>query len=105
LFVIVLSGLSIGIGVGSGAGLLVLALGAAFVTRRIKHRRARMLKQNRGHLLQQLVSQKADIAEKMIIPLIELEKPQIIATKLASLAEVDMVLSTRAFYPTSMSSQ
>ncbi|KXG32614.2 hypothetical protein SORBI_3003G175100 [Sorghum bicolor] len=72
-------GLSIGLGVGSGAGLLVLVLGAVFVTRRIKHRRARMLKQkffkqNRGHLLQQLVSQKADIAEKMIIPLIELEK-------------------------------
>jgi hypothetical protein len=34
----------------------------------------KFFKQNRGHLLQQLVSQKADIAEKMIIPLIELEK-------------------------------
>lgn len=30
--------------------------------------------QNRGQLLQQLVSQRADIAEKMIIPLAELEK-------------------------------
>ncbi|RCV25661.1 hypothetical protein SETIT_5G183200v2 [Setaria italica] len=72
-------GLSIGLGVGSGAGLLVLVLGAAFMTRRIKHQRARMLKQkffkqNRGHLLKQLVSQNADIAERMIIPLVELEK-------------------------------
>jgi len=73
------SGLSIGLGVGSGAGLLVLALGSAFVVRGIKNRRARMLKrkffkQNRGHLLQQLVSQNTDIAERMIIPLVELEK-------------------------------
>uniref|UniRef100_J3N047 Protein kinase domain-containing protein n=1 Tax=Oryza brachyantha TaxID=4533 RepID=J3N047_ORYBR len=72
-------GLSVGIGVGSGAGLLVMALGATFLTRKIKSRRARILrqkffKQNRGHLLQQLVSQKADIAERMIIPLAELEK-------------------------------
>ncbi|CAL4900572.1 unnamed protein product [Urochloa decumbens] len=73
-------GLSIGLGVGSGAGLLIIALGAAFLTRKIKaHRRARMLKQkffkqNRGHLLKQLVSQNADIAERMIIPLAELEK-------------------------------
>ncbi|XP_047051771.1 wall-associated receptor kinase 3-like [Lolium rigidum] len=72
-------GLSIGIGIGSGAGLLLLVLGAIFVTRKIKHQRAKMLKQkffkqNRGHLLEQLVSQKADIAERMIIPLVELEK-------------------------------
>lgn len=69
----------IGIGIGSGAALLLLVLGAVFVTRKQKHRRARALKhkffrQNRGHLLQQLVSQKADIAERMIIPLVELEK-------------------------------
>ena len=73
------SGLSVGLGVGSGAGLLVLVLGSAFVARGIKNRRARMLKQkffkqNRGHLLQQLVSQNTDIAERMIIPLVELEK-------------------------------
>ena len=73
------SGLSVGLGVGSGAGLLVVALGAAFGARRIKHQRERKLKQkffkkNRGHLLQQLVSQNADIAERMIIPLVELEK-------------------------------
>ncbi|RLN23206.1 wall-associated receptor kinase 2-like [Panicum miliaceum] len=72
-------GLSVGLGVGSGAGLLVLVLGVVFVTRRIKHQRARMLKQkffkqNRGHLLQQLVSQNVDIAQRMIIPLVELEK-------------------------------
>uniref|UniRef100_A0ACD5YWM6 Uncharacterized protein n=1 Tax=Avena sativa TaxID=4498 RepID=A0ACD5YWM6_AVESA len=72
-------GISIGIGIGSGAGLLLLVLGAAFVTRQLKHQRRRMLrqkffKQNRGNLLQQLVSQKADIAERMIIPLVELEK-------------------------------
>lgn len=72
-------GLSIGLGLGSGAGLLVLVLGAAFASLRIKHRRARLLKQkffkqNRGHLLQQLVCQNTDIAERMIIPLVELEK-------------------------------
>ncbi|CAD6237992.1 unnamed protein product [Miscanthus lutarioriparius] len=72
-------GLSVGLGVGSGAGLLVLALGSAFVARGIKNRRARMLKQkffkqNRGHMLQQLVFQNKDIAERMTIPLVELEK-------------------------------
>ncbi|KAF8656294.1 hypothetical protein HU200_060769 [Digitaria exilis] len=72
-------GLSVGLGVGSGAGLLFLVLGVAFLTRKCKHRKARSLrqkffKQNRGYLLQQLVSQKADIAERMIIPLAELEK-------------------------------
>lgn len=34
----------------------------------------KFFKQNRGHLLQQLVSQNTDIAERMIIPLVELEK-------------------------------
>uniref|UniRef100_A0A0E0EUY6 Protein kinase domain-containing protein n=1 Tax=Oryza meridionalis TaxID=40149 RepID=A0A0E0EUY6_9ORYZ len=72
-------GLTIGVGIGSGAGLFILALGAVLLTRKVKQRRARMLrqkffKQNRGHLLQQLVSQKADIAERMLIPLAELEK-------------------------------
>uniref|UniRef100_A0A453MXQ8 Protein kinase domain-containing protein n=2 Tax=Aegilops tauschii TaxID=37682 RepID=A0A453MXQ8_AEGTS len=73
------TGLSVGIGVGSGAALLIMVLGAILVTRKMKQRRAKMLKkkffkQNRGHLLQQLVSQKADIAERMIIPLVELQK-------------------------------
>ncbi|GJN37698.1 hypothetical protein PR202_gb26679 [Eleusine coracana subsp. coracana] len=72
-------GLSIGLGIGSGAGLLLLTIGATFFTRRIKHRRDRFVrqqffKQNRGHLLQQLVSQNADIAERMIIPLAELDR-------------------------------
>ncbi|XP_047047688.1 wall-associated receptor kinase 2-like [Lolium rigidum] len=72
-------GLSAGIGIGSGAGLLLLVLGAIFAIRKLKHHRAKVLKhkffrENRGHLLQQLVSQKADIAERMIIPLVELEK-------------------------------
>ncbi|VAI35996.1 unnamed protein product [Triticum turgidum subsp. durum] len=72
-------GLSIGIGIGSGAALLFLVLGAIFVTRKLKRQRAKLskqkfFKQNRGHLLEQLVSQKADIAERMIIPLVELEK-------------------------------
>nr|CAB3446489.1 unnamed protein product [Digitaria exilis] len=72
-------GLSVGLGIGSGAGLLFLVLGVAFLTRKCKHHKARSLrqkffKQNRGYLLQQLVSQKADIAERMIIPLVELEK-------------------------------
>uniref|UniRef100_A0A0D9XGT4 EGF-like domain-containing protein n=1 Tax=Leersia perrieri TaxID=77586 RepID=A0A0D9XGT4_9ORYZ len=67
-------GLSVGIGVGSGAGLLVMALCAVFLTRHIKKRRAKMLrhkffKQNRGHLLQQLASQNAEIAERMVINL------------------------------------
>ncbi len=73
------TGSIIGIGVGSGTGLLVMALCAAFLTRNIKNRRERILRQkffkhNRGHLLEQLVSQNADIAERMIIPLAELEK-------------------------------
>jgi serine/threonine protein kinase len=73
------TGLGIAIGVGSGAGLLVLVVGTALLTRKAKNQRAKMLKQkffkqNRGHLLQQLISQKADIAERMIIPLAELEK-------------------------------
>ncbi|CAM0906624.1 unnamed protein product [Alopecurus aequalis] len=72
-------GISIGIGTGCGAGLLLLVLGAYFVAQKLKHRRTKMLrqkffKQNRGHLLQQLVSQKADIAERMIISMEELEK-------------------------------
>ncbi|XP_006649150.1 wall-associated receptor kinase 2-like [Oryza brachyantha] len=72
-------GLTIGIGVGSGAGLLAMVFGVVFLTRKITNRRViklrqKFFKQNRGHLLQQLVSQKADIAERMIIPLAELEK-------------------------------
>ncbi|XBH60221.1 hypothetical protein VPH35_114848 [Triticum aestivum] len=72
-------GISIIIGVASGAGLILLVLIAYFISYKFKHQRAQMLKrkffeQNRGQLLQQLISQKADIAERMIITLEELEK-------------------------------
>uniref|UniRef100_I1PIE8 Protein kinase domain-containing protein n=1 Tax=Oryza glaberrima TaxID=4538 RepID=I1PIE8_ORYGL len=72
-------GLSIGIGVGSATGFICIVLIAMFLTRRIKHRRKIKLRQkffilNRGQLLKQLVSQRADIAERMIITLDELEK-------------------------------
>ncbi|CAL4918032.1 unnamed protein product [Urochloa decumbens] len=73
------TGFSAAIGLGSGAGLILLVLVGIFVARKIKHRRARKLKQmfftqNRGQLLHQLVSQSADIAERMIITLDELAK-------------------------------
>ncbi|XP_044392243.1 wall-associated receptor kinase 3-like [Triticum aestivum] len=71
--------LSIGIGVGSGAAVVLFILLAFFLGQKLKHRRKQMMKrkffdQNRGRLLQQLVSQRADIAERMIITLEELEK-------------------------------
>ncbi|XP_044411078.1 wall-associated receptor kinase 3 isoform X1 [Triticum aestivum] len=74
-----LKGLSITMGVASGAGLILVVLIAYFISYKFKHQRAQMLKRkyfekNRGQLLQQLVSQRADIAEKMIITLEELEK-------------------------------
>ncbi|XBH95923.1 hypothetical protein VPH35_086412 [Triticum aestivum] len=67
------------IGVASGAGFVLLIFIGLFISKKLKHKRAQMLKrkffeQNRGQLLQQLVSQRADIAERMIIPLEELEK-------------------------------
>jgi serine/threonine protein kinase len=60
-------------------GIIVLILIVLYTVRRFKHQRARKHKrkffeQNRGQLLQQLVSQRADIAERMIITLEELEK-------------------------------
>ncbi|KAJ1288955.1 hypothetical protein BS78_02G128400 [Paspalum vaginatum] len=72
-------GLSIGIGVGSGVGVMLLVLIVIFITRKHKQLKTKRLKQkffkqNRGQLLQQLVAQRADIAERMIIPLEELEK-------------------------------
>ncbi|CAD6254360.1 unnamed protein product [Miscanthus lutarioriparius] len=45
-----------------------------FKQRKIKVQKQKYFKQNRGQLLQQLLSQKADIAERMIIPLDELTK-------------------------------
>ncbi|XP_044414583.1 wall-associated receptor kinase 5-like [Triticum aestivum] len=71
--------ISIILGVASGAGLILLVLFAYVIFDKVKHQRTQKLKrkffeQNRGQLLQQLVSQRADIAEKMIITLEELEK-------------------------------
>ncbi|XP_048567226.1 wall-associated receptor kinase 5-like [Triticum urartu] len=72
-------GIYLSIGVAVGTGIIVFLLVGSFTHKRFKHRRAQMLKQkffekNRGQLLQQLVSQRADIAERMIITLDELEK-------------------------------
>ncbi|CAM0913354.1 unnamed protein product [Alopecurus aequalis] len=76
---IVIIGISIGVGLASAAGLIISVLIGCFISNKVKHQKAQMLKrkffeQNRGQLLQQLVSQRADIAERMIIPLEELEK-------------------------------
>ncbi|XP_039778965.1 wall-associated receptor kinase 5-like [Panicum virgatum] len=72
------SGLTIGLGVGSGAVLLFLVLSITFMIHRIMTRKKRMrqrfFKQNHGQLLQQLVCQRADISERMILTLDELEK-------------------------------
>ncbi|CAL4897060.1 unnamed protein product [Urochloa decumbens] len=72
-------GLIVGLGVGSGAMLVFLVLGTTFIIRTIKIRRKqkmrqRFFKQNRGQLLQQLVCQRSDIGERMIVTLEELEK-------------------------------
>ncbi|CAL4987620.1 unnamed protein product [Urochloa decumbens] len=72
-------GLSIALGVGSGAIVLFIVVSTAFIISKVKERRKKRLrqrffKQNRGQLLQQLVCQNADIAERMIITLEELEK-------------------------------
>ncbi|CAL4994395.1 unnamed protein product [Urochloa decumbens] len=67
----------IGLSVAMGPVLLLLVLGTILSEireRRVKLLKQKYFKQNRGQLLQQLMSQKADIAEKMIIPLDELEK-------------------------------
>ncbi|CAL5011945.1 unnamed protein product [Urochloa decumbens] len=72
-------GLSIGIGISSGTSLLLVVLGASFLTRKLKKRsvkrqRQKNFKKNHGQLLEQLVSQHAEISERMIISLAELEK-------------------------------
>ncbi|CAL5005661.1 unnamed protein product [Urochloa decumbens] len=72
-------GLIIGLGVGGGISLFVVALGVPILTRKIKLRRTKRLRakyfnQNHGLLLQQLVSQNADIGGRMIVTLRELEK-------------------------------
>ncbi|XP_062192234.1 wall-associated receptor kinase 5-like isoform X2 [Phragmites australis] len=73
------TGLIIGLGVGGGTSLLLLALGGPFIMRKIKLRKVKKMKQkffsqNHGLLLQQLISRKADIGERMIITLSEIEK-------------------------------
>ncbi|CAO2145866.1 unnamed protein product [Urochloa humidicola] len=69
----------ISLSAASGPVLLILVLGIMLIPRKIElHRmevlKQRYFKQNRGQLLQKLMSQKADIAERMIIPLNELAK-------------------------------
>uniref|UniRef100_A0A0D9XGT3 non-specific serine/threonine protein kinase n=1 Tax=Leersia perrieri TaxID=77586 RepID=A0A0D9XGT3_9ORYZ len=67
--------LSLGLSIGVGALLIILGI---LIFRNHKHRRTKKLRQkyfrqNRGQLLQQLVAQRTDIAERMIIPLEKLE--------------------------------
>ncbi|KAG2564845.1 hypothetical protein PVAP13_7NG044378 [Panicum virgatum] len=74
-----LTGLSIVSALGSGAMLLILVVGTMYLKRKIKMQRLERMKlkffeQNRGQLLQLLVSERADIAEGMIITLNELQQ-------------------------------
>ncbi|KAK1606996.1 hypothetical protein QYE76_030669 [Lolium multiflorum] len=67
------------IGIACGTVLVLAVLILFFASKKIKIRRAQMLKrkffeQNHGQLLEQLVSQSAGIGERMIITLDELEK-------------------------------
>ncbi|WVZ51315.1 hypothetical protein U9M48_002469 [Paspalum notatum var. saurae] len=73
------TGLAIGIGVGTATTVLVLALTTILLVWKVKEERKKKLrqrffKQNHGQLLQQLVCQRADTGERMIITLQELEK-------------------------------
>jgi hypothetical protein len=75
----IFAALGVGLGVGVGSALLLLVVSLRVMKHKFKLRKARKMKekffrQNHGLLLQQLVSQKADIAERMIIALEELEK-------------------------------
>ncbi|CAM0150500.1 unnamed protein product [Urochloa decumbens] len=69
----------IGLSAASGPVLLLLVLGTMLVPRKIEQHKMKVLKQkyfkqNRGQLLQQLMSQNTDIAERMIISMDELAK-------------------------------
>ncbi|TVU06469.1 hypothetical protein EJB05_49686, partial [Eragrostis curvula] len=71
--------LSIGLGISSGAVFILAVLGGILLTRKVKELRKKkqkqkFYKQNRGQLLEQLVSHRADISERMIITLEELKK-------------------------------
>ncbi|OEL29527.1 Wall-associated receptor kinase 2 [Dichanthelium oligosanthes] len=73
------TGLSIGLGVGGGTSILFIALGVPFIIRKIKLQKVKNMRekffyQNHGLLLQQLISHNADIGERMIITLSEIEK-------------------------------
>ncbi|KAF7063426.1 hypothetical protein CFC21_069943 [Triticum aestivum] len=73
------TGLIIGLSVSSGPTILILFLASKIIFRKLKHQKEQKLRQkffnkNRGQLLQKLVSHRSDIAERMIIPLRELEK-------------------------------
>ncbi|KAK3122082.1 hypothetical protein QOZ80_8BG0664860 [Eleusine coracana subsp. coracana] len=70
------TGLTVGLGLGGVTGILILALGCPYVIQKIKLRRQKdnYFKQNHGLLLQQLISRNANISERMIITLRELEK-------------------------------
>ncbi|KAF7067372.1 hypothetical protein CFC21_073271 [Triticum aestivum] len=72
-------GLIIGFSVASGPCILLLVLGVFLISRDLEQRKTKALRekffgQNRGQLLKQLVSHRADIAERMLISLGELEK-------------------------------
>jgi serine/threonine protein kinase len=65
--------------VGTSLLLLALCLGGPFTMRKIKQQKVKKMKQkffiqNRGLLLQQLMTHKSDIGERMIVTLRELEK-------------------------------
>nr|CAB3489400.1 unnamed protein product [Digitaria exilis] len=69
----------IALSAASGPVLLLLGLGIILVRRKIEQHKMKVLKQkyfkqNHGQLLQQLMSHRADIAERMIIQLDELAK-------------------------------
>uniref|UniRef100_A0A0E0LUE0 Protein kinase domain-containing protein n=1 Tax=Oryza punctata TaxID=4537 RepID=A0A0E0LUE0_ORYPU len=73
------SGLNIALVVSGGLILLLVALAAPFITRKLQLQRAKRMKekffkQNHGLLLQQLISQNTDIGERMIFTLREIEK-------------------------------
>ncbi|CAM0885339.1 unnamed protein product [Alopecurus aequalis] len=73
------TGLIIGTSVASAPFSILLAFGAFLIVRKVNHQKEKRMKQkffdqNRGQLLEQLISHRSDIAERMIIPLQELEK-------------------------------
>ncbi|CAN6234239.1 unnamed protein product [Urochloa humidicola] len=73
------AGLSVVSAIGSGAALLILIVGVILFKHKIKMRRLERMRQkffleNRGQLLQQLVAERADIAERMIITMNELQQ-------------------------------